>query len=114
MEERSIKERWEDFKYDCKLNFVKFSDWCHDHKEVLVVIVPVLVSGSIELVKIAAKSKNVGEEKRLKDNYIYDRSLGHYYELSRKPTASEWRMIDHRKQNGELLGDVLNDMRILK
>ena len=77
-------------------------------------MVPVLVSGTIELVKIVAKSKNTGEEKRLKENYIYDRSAGHYYELKRQPTASEWMSIDHRKSDGEMLGDILDDMRILK
>lgn len=114
MEEKNLKTRWSDFKQDCRYNFVKFSDWCSRHRETLIVIVPVLISGSIELVKIVARSKNNGDERRLKENYIYDRSQGHYYELKRKPTASEWRMIDHRKSEGELLGDVLNDMRILK
>ena len=89
-------------------------EFCHEHKEALIVLIPVMVSGTIELIKIAARSRNTKEDKYLKENYVYDRSSGHYYELKRQPKSSEWRLIDQRKAEGELLGDILNDMRILK
>lgn len=89
-------------------------EFCQKHKEALIVFVPVMVSGTIELIKIAARSRNTKEDKYLKENYVYDRSSGHYYELKRQPKSSEWRLIDQRKAEGELLGDILNDMRILK
>jgi hypothetical protein len=56
----------------------------------------------------------VKQEAHLKDEYIYDRSNGHYYELRRKIKSSEWQMIDQRKREGEMLGDILQDMRLLK
>ena len=92
----------------------KIVQFCIDHKEALLVIIPVLVSGTIELIKIAARNGSQKEDKYLKENYIYDRSAGHYYELQHKPSSSEWKMIDHRKSEGELLGDILTDMDILK
>lgn len=104
----------DDFIYDMKLKARDIGDWCQRHRETLIVLIPVFVSGSIELIKIAAKNKNTGEERRLKENFIYDRSQGHYYELRRKPTANEWRMIDHRKDSGEFLGDILDGMSLLK
>lgn len=106
--------QWEKFKMSCKEKGSKVYDWCCRHRETLIVMIPVLVSGSIELVKIVSRRSNINEDRYLKENFVYDRSQGHYYELKRQPTATEWRLIDHRKSEGELLGDILNDMRILK
>jgi len=50
----------------------------------------------------------------LKDLYCYDRSLGHYWKLRRELTNSEWVEIDQRKQNGERLADILDELKALK
>ena len=113
-EKKTAKERFEEFKFWVKEKSNKVYNFCVQHKETLIVLIPVFVSGSIELVKIVARSRNVNADKYLKENYIYDRSCGHYYELKRQPKSSEWRLIDQRKAEGELLGDILADMRILK
>lgn len=102
------KSEWAKWKLHCAV------EWCKDHKETIIVFGPVIMGGIIEICKISAKSHTVSEEKALKDRYIYDRSTGHYYELRRKPKTSEWLMIEQRKQNGESLGWILNDMRLLK
>lgn len=113
-EKKTVKERFEEFKFWAKQKSNEAYNFCVEHKEALIVLVPVIVSGSIELIKIVARSKNNKEDRYLKENYIYDRSCGHYYELKRQPKSSEWRLIDQRKAEGELLGDILQDMRILK
>lgn len=113
-EKRTLKERLDDFRWDAKQKYYKIKDWCHDHPSEAVALTTVFMSGTIEMIRVVAKNKNISEEKQLKENYIYDRSAGHYYELKRQPKSSEWRMIDHRKAEGESLGDILNDMRILK
>lgn len=89
-------------------------DWCKEHKEAIIVFGPVVMGGIVEILKIQTKYHTVNEEKALKDRYIYDRSSGHYYELKRKPKNSDWIKIDQRKQNGESLGWILNDMKLLK
>lgn len=90
-------------------------EWCSDNKEAIIALAPTLIAGSIELIKIAARKGYVAEEKRLKDNYIYDRMNGHYYELCRKPTVKEWLMIDERRNRGfESVGNILLDMKLLK
>lgn len=89
-------------------------DWCKDHKEAIIVFGPVIAGGIIEIVKISTKRHTVNEEKALKERYIYDRSAGHYYEVRRKPKNSEWLQIEQRRENGEPLGWILNDMRLLK
>jgi len=113
-EKRTFKETVNDLKQRTKEKIELTCDWCKRHKETLVVLIPVVVSGTVELVKVVAKSKNQKEERVLKENFIYDRQHGHYYELKRAPKSSEWRMIDMRKGEGESLGDILADMRILK
>jgi hypothetical protein len=113
-EKRSFKEKIDDLKWDAKQKYYRTKDWCRDHTTEAVGLATVLISGSIELIRVVSKNKNNKEEKQLKENYIYDRSAGHYYELKRQPKSSEWLMIDHRKAEGECLGDILSDMRILK
>lgn len=115
MEEKTLQDRWDNFKTGCKKKWYAISDWCTQNKEMVIAITPVLITGTIELVKVVVRSKNTSEEKRLKENYIYDRSSGHYYECRRKPKNSEWREIDYRyKVLEQPLGEVLNDMRLLK
>ena len=113
-EKKTLKEKIGEMKTEDQEKANQFSDWCKMHREAILVLVPVLVSGTVELVKVVAKSRNTSEERRLKENFIYDRSNGHYYELKRQPKASEWALIDYRKGSGEYLGDILSDMKILK
>lgn len=105
-EKPTLKER-------AKTGFQKVRDWGSKHKESIIVFGPILISSAVELVKILKRDKTVKEDRRLKENYIYDRSAGHYYELKRKPTNKEWMMIDEGRKN-ENLGMVLNDMELLK
>lgn len=111
---KSLKEKADDLKWWAKCKCTDAKIWCKNHKAEIITLAPVLISGTIELVKIVAKKGTVKEEQHLKDEYIYDRSNGHYYELRRKIKSSEWQMIDHRKREGEMLGDILQDMRLLK
>lgn len=113
-EKKTLKERIGDFSDLAKSKVQNATDWCKNHKEVIVVFGPVIISGVLEFIKISAKKSSVKEEKMLKDRYIYDRSQGHYYEIIRKPKSSEWIQIDQRKQNGEALGCILDDMGLLK
>lgn len=88
--------------------------WCGENKEAVVIFGPVLIGSAIEFIKIVNRRSTVTEEKRLKENYIYDARHHHYYELKRQPKSSEWLQIDERKDNGEGLYDILQDMRLLK
>lgn len=107
-------ETYGNWKNKVKSKFEDVKDWCSEHKEVIIALAPCMIGGAVEMVKIAARKGNINEEKRLKENYIYDRSSGHYYELRRKPSNKEWIHIDHRKSLGDPLGEILNDLRLLK
>lgn len=88
--------------------------WCKEHPQEIrnacVVIVPA-VAGAV---KVIGKCVNLGKQKALKENFCYDRSLGHYWALKRAPSNKEWLEIDRRKKNGERLADILNELKLLK
>lgn len=113
-EKKTLKEWFHEKSEQAKWKTHEAIDWCKGHKEAIIVFGPVIMGGIVEMAKISTKRHTVKEEKALKERYIYDRSNGHYYELKRKPKSSEWLQIEQRKQNGETLGWILDDMRLLK
>lgn len=114
MKNKTLKEWLEEKSELAKRKIRNGVEWCKTHKELIVVFGPVFMGSLIEIIKISTKRHTVREEKALKERYIYDRSTGHYYEMKRKPKSSEWLQIEQRKQNGETLGWILNDMKLLK
>ena len=89
-------------------------DFVTDNKEVFVIAVPALIGLGKLVTKSVDKTINLRKEEHLKNEYCYDRSLGHYWELRRKLTNREWLEIDERKKNGEKLSDILKSLRVLK
>ena len=88
-------------------------DFMTEHKDVVIVLAPVIIGGVVKLAKIAMKTYNLGKEEELKNRYCYDRSLGHYWKLRRELTNDEWVEIERRRKNGERLGDILDEMKVL-
>lgn len=113
-EKKTLKEWLEERSEWAKWKAHAMAEWCKQHKEAIIVFGPVIMGGIIEIAKISTKKNTVNEEKALKERYIYDRSAGHYFELKRKLKSSEWLQIEQRKNNGESLGYILADMRLLK
>lgn len=107
-------KKWEDFKAWAGRKKDELSVWIGENKEMLKIAAPVIIGGGLELVKVLVKRSNVSREEALKKNFIYDRSNGHYYELKRQPKNRQWIEIDRRKEGGEKVGDILQDMRLLK
>lgn len=98
-----FREKYEDAK-----------DFADRNKEVLAVAVPVIGGVVTAGIKAISKHAKLHKEQHLKNEYCYDRSLGHYWELRRKLTNSEWVEIDKRKKNGERLSDILDSLKVLK
>ena len=89
----------------------KVQDFIECNKELLV---PVFISGLVIVLKVVVKRGNLNKEQQLKEEYCYDRSLGHYWALKRSLSNKEWLEIDKRKRNGEKLSDILSEMKVLK
>ena len=110
---RPVNPKWEEFKAKAKCKFIAAKNWCEENKELVIAAVPALIGGFFEIVKIANKAEARGEEKELKELYIYDRSMGHYWKLRRRLTNSEYREIERRRSEGESMGEILESMRVL-
>lgn len=89
-------------------------NWLYRNKELVLVLAPAVLGVVTAGTKAASKHASQKKEEELKELYCYDRSLGHYWKLDRELTNSEWVEVDRRKQNGERLGDILDDMSVLK
>ena len=87
--------------------------WCVDHPQETLAIATVVATGAYEGFKICNKQYNIHQTQMLKDRYIYDRSNGHYFKMNRVPTTQQWLEIESRKKDGETLGQILLDMRLL-
>ena len=70
----------------------------------------VAITGAVK----SANRKAIAIDKKSKEYYCYDRSVGNYWELKRKLSNSEWLEINRRKDCGEKLADILADMKVLR
>lgn len=73
-----------------------------------------LLAAATGLGKKILKNHAVNKEIKFKETTIYDRSLGRYVRLKKKLTAEQALTIEKRKQNGEKLHIILQDMNLLK
>lgn len=92
----------------------KAKDWWEENKGYLVVVVPVAGAVLGKGIKALSQHHNLKMEERNKDRRLYDTSLGHYWELKRKLCNDDWVQINRRRNRGESLGDILDEMRVLK
>lgn len=97
-----------------KNRMVDMSCWWDENKDVVSVVAPVVIGGLTVGAKVIGKYVNLGKEQALKDRYVYDTSLGHYWELRKKLTNAEWTEIERRRNAGEKLGSILENMKVLK
>lgn len=108
-----VNEKWEKFKDDMKCKYIVAKEWVSKNKEFVIACAPAIIGGLFEVMKIASKKDARDEEKELKELYIYDRSMGHYWKLRRRLTNAEYREIERRRAEGETMGEILEDMRVL-
>lgn len=104
---KKVKNWVSDKMYDTKI-FVQ------THPEEALTFGVMAIGGIGAIAKAAKKNRRIEEERELKEEYCYDRSMGHYYRLKRKLSNAEWLEIEKRRKNGGSLGEILQDMRVLK
>lgn len=104
VEDDAKKEKWT----------TRIVNWWDQNKEIVMIVVPPAIGLLTLGVKTFGKRINLQKEQNLKDRYVYDASLGHYWELKKKLSNSQWTEIERRKKTGECLGQILADMNVLK
>lgn len=118
MEKKPIDITWQikkaELKQKAKEKYNSVKTWCANNTELALAIGSGVVGVVGWVAKTAVKVHSQHKEELLKNNYCYDRSLGHYWKLRRELTNSEWVEIDKRKKNGERLADILDSLKVLK
>lgn len=112
----------DDFKREAKIRKLKAKveeiknkavDFVTDHPTESLALLTTLIGSAVGLARRADRKKDLREQQRLKEEYIYDRSLGSYWKTRRKLSNSEKLEIDRRRRQGESLGEILRSMRLL-
>ena len=114
----NFKEKANDLRWKATYKWREFKSWVKRNPEEAAVVIPAACGLILKLTKMVLVSRKkdmqLEEERELKENYCYDRALGHYWQLRRALTNREWREIEERKEAGETLGSILESMRVLK
>ena len=97
-----------------KNRFIDIRCFWEENKEEIVALTPVVIGGVTVLVKVFAKRNSLNAEKRLKERFIWDPKLGHYWEIRKKLTAEQSLEIERRRATGENMGQILMTMGVLK
>lgn len=103
---RKLKAKVEEIKN-------KAVDFVTDHPTEALALATTLIGSAVGLARRADRKKDLREQQRLREEYIYDRSLGSYWKTRRKLSNSEKLEIERRRRAGESLGEILRSMRLL-
>lgn len=81
---------------------------------VLGIGIPLAAKIGYDIVKDVRHTSHINEEKRLKENMIYDRSKGLYFETRKPMTTNQKLEYSRRRDDGESTESILRSMKILK
>jgi hypothetical protein len=109
-----IRNKLEQAKWRVKGDILKVKVWAEQNPEKAVAIASTGVAVAQYFGKTALKDIRTNREAAMLKRRCYDPSKGHYYYLKRELTNQEWLMIDKRRDAGEKLPDILEEMKVLK
>lgn len=89
----------------------KLIEWCMNNQE--VVYCGVFAASCASSIYKKYRKTKTEQEMDFHRNNIYDRSMGHYWQLRRRLTSDEMRELEQRKYCGESMGDILESMKVL-
>lgn len=108
------ESKWQKFKRKLKDKYESAKGWVVLHEQDLMFYIPIGLAAAAGLYKIGAKQHRLNTERKLKDLYIYDRSMGRYVELRRKLNQRDLLTISQRRKMGERLTDILIDLKLVR
>lgn len=85
-----------------------------ENKDTIIKLTPVVVGGATVMVRVIGRRMNLATEQKMKDRYVWDPKLGHYWEIRKKLSNAQWAEIERRKESGEAMGQILASMKVLK
>lgn len=113
----TASSRWKRFKNDVKAKIKESYEWCKEHKEVVMAVAPIVLSGSFELAKAGMKYRDKRQERELEEDKlrsVYDRSAGMYLDTVRPLTNDDYRQVQNLKRQGLTTGEALDRLGLLR
>lgn len=98
------------FKQKVKDSWNSFKVWCGNHKELIVIMIPVAGAAGKELLKAHRNNERIKAEDEKHNRSIYDRSNGHYIITKKDIKPEQQKVIDKRHKAGEDYYDILDDL----
>lgn len=105
--------RHREWKQKINVGIQNLLKWINENRDLLIVAIPVAGSVLGGAIKFLKKNHTLRAEKHLKEDYVYDRSLGKYLKPTRKLSKNEWRSVARRKAAGERYVDIFDSMGVL-
>lgn len=88
--------------------------WWNKNKDWAVIAIPIAAGAAGTGIKYILRASNIKREETMKYKTYWDASVGHHWELKKKPTNQQRMEIDRRwKGNGEPLSKVLYEMNLI-
>ena len=115
--EKSGKTRIQRIKDKVRYNAYCALNWVERNPQLALMLIPAGVAVFKGTTKVCSKMMqraNMEAAQREIRRRCYDPSEGHYWFLKRELSNDEWLLVNNRHQSGERLGDILNDLRVLK
>ena len=113
IDDRTLGQKVRGAFYDANKAVKNFGRWCVKNPVPAISLAGVVVSGAVGLARSHAKNLQTKEETIRRLQSVYDRSNGHYFDLNKAPSASEWAEIDRRREDGEAYWKILSDMNLI-
>lgn len=113
----TAKKAWNDTCQKAKEIGRDVTNWAWNNQELVKTYTPVILGVSAcgaRVIVSAMRARKAGLEKAAKDLYIWDPKMGMYWQLRRVLSNAEKLKIQERFRTGEMMGDILESMRILK
>ena len=107
------KEKAEDVKTSVDIKLWQLGEWAKENPEQAATIICTAIGAAGIIIKRVDRGARIRKEERLKDRYIYDRSLGSYWNLRRRPTQTEKLRIERLRRQGLSYGEILTQMKLL-
>lgn len=108
-----FKRKAEGAKAWCDVKAYEAGQWAKEHPSEAATIVCTAIGAIGIIIRRSGHNAKIRREQRLKDRYVYDRSLGRYWMLKRRPTQSEQLAIESMKKQGLGYGDILTRLKLL-
>jgi len=113
-----MDENIDEFKKELKKRKLKekidqAKAFVEDHPTESLAAATAAIGAVVGLIKRGDRKADIRKMEKLKELYIYDRSIGGYWKVRRRLTTSDMLEIERQKKLGRSLGEILQDMRLL-